>query len=278
MAYSKEEREKNKIILLATLNYLLEYHSGDMVFDGFSPSKQWYLGDLQKTELDIKKSRSTQIKNRLDRHILLLKYRYDLGLNRYLRENTSYDIDIFETFKADVMPIVVKESIDANDIYPIERYLKAYEMHPDEQERVAVLKKLLIAYEAKIKRLMGSDGVTKTSYFIIQGNKGKEVSETELHEMDKKWLLAEETAPNGTYKLSVQISGKGADASTYVNISLAGGTGAIYAAIGERLPIKAYWKDDKHVVIETKKEYKFYQMYSQVSSYGDLVNIEYRYF
>lgn len=138
MAYPKEEREKNKSLLLATLNYLLEYHSADLVFDDYSPSRELYKDELRKTELDIQKYRSQQIKKRLDRHTALLKH-----------------------------------------------------------------------------------------------------------------------------------------ALTYVNISLGGGTGGIYGAKGERLPIKAYWKDDHHVIIETKKEYETVFSYSQVSSYGELIKIEY---
>ncbi|TKC02378.1 hypothetical protein [Pedobacter cryotolerans] len=142
MAFSKEERELNKILLIATLNYLLEYHSQDMVFDDFSPSKQWYLQELKQAELDIKNSRSQRIKRRLDLHISLLKSRFDQGYNNYIKEKTNYDIDIFEKFKNDVLPIIKKGSINHNDVYLVEYYMKAYSTNPNEQDNIAILKNL----------------------------------------------------------------------------------------------------------------------------------------
>jgi hypothetical protein len=278
MAYTKEEREKNKSILLATLNYLLEHHSGAMVFDEYSPSKEWHLEDIKKTELDIKKYRSKQIKTRLDRCISLLKRRYDLGLNNYIKEHTGYDIDIFEEFKTNVMPIISKGSIDDNDIYPIENYLKAYGSQPEEQEHVALLKTLLAKREAEINKLMSlGETITIKGYDIVQGKNSRTMNEFEYQEYIKEWQLCEEIAPNGFCKLSVQISGEGACALTYVVISLRGGSGVVYNAKGEKLPIKAYWIDDHHVIIETKKEYENWLNYKQVSSYGEVVKIEYRF-
>ncbi|TCC93629.1 hypothetical protein EZ428_02340 [Pedobacter frigiditerrae] len=278
MAYTKEEREKNKSILLATLNYLLEYHSGDMVFDDYSPSKDWYLGDIKKTELDIKKYRSKQIKRRLDMHISLLRHHYDQGLNNYIKENTGYNIDIFEEFKINVMPIISKGRIVDNDVYLIENYLKAYGTHPEEQENVDLLKGLLAKRETEISRLKALGGlITIEGYSVVQGKNSWTMNAIDYHKLSKKWLLCEEIAPNGFCKLSVQISGKGEHALTYVNISLRGGVGGVYGAKGEKLPIKVYWKDDHNVIIETKKEYKSIFRYKQVSSYGELVKIEYRF-
>jgi len=280
MAYRKEEREKNKKILLATLNYLLENHSMSIVFDDYSPSKEWYLSEIKKTELDIEKSRSKQIKDRLNMHISFLRGRYDLGLNPYIKLHTGYDIDIFERYKTDIVPILPKRYIDGNDVYRIENYLKAYETQPEEQENVAVLKALLAAHQAKVDRWMNledTDTVTEEVHFITQGKKSWTLNEAEYLAMQREWLLYEVVAPNGLFKLSVQISGKGEYALTYVNISLPGGAGSIYTASGEKLPIKVYWKDDHNVIIETKEEYKSHSMYKQVRSYDELVKIEYRF-
>jgi len=278
LPYTKEEREKNKSILLATLNYLLEYHSDDMVFDDYSPSKDWYLGDIKKTELDIKKYRSKQIKRRLDMHISLLRHHYDLGLNNYIKENTGYDIDIFEEFKTNVMPIISKGSICDSDVYHIEKYLKVYGAHPREQENVGLLKALLAKREDEINRLTNLGAfITEEVYFVVQRKKSRTMNAPDYQQLSKEWLLYEEIAPNGFCKLSVQISGKGEHALTYVNISLRGGVGGVYGAKGEKLPIKVYWKDDHNVIIETKKEYENIFRYKQVSSYGELVKIEYRF-
>ena len=281
MTFTKEERERNKKILLALLNYLLEYHSGDMVFDDFSPSKQWYLGDLKRTEADIKKYRSKQIKKRLDIHLSLLRHRYDLNFNDYIKENTGYDIDIFEESKARILPVLTKNLIDNNDSYLVEDYLKAYRLNPKEKENVALLEGLLEAYKARIDKMM-SLCVTETFYAIVQGKKSITMNEEEYTVYNKKfndkWLLSEEISPNSFFKLNVQFNGKGAYASTYVVVSLMGGTGGVYSVIGEKLPIKAYWRNNYTVIIETKKEYEISYKYSQVSSYGEVFKIEYHFY
>ena len=281
MTLTKEGRERNKKILLALLNYLLEYHSNDMVFDDFSQSKQWYLGDLKRTEEDIKKYRSKQIKKRLDIHISLLRHRYDLNFNDYIKENTGYDIDIFEEYKTRILPILAKKEIDNNDSYLVENYLKAYRLNPKEKENVAILEGLLVAHKIMIDKMM-SLGKTETFYSIVQGKKSITMNEEEYTVYNKKfndkWLLSEEISPNGLFKLNVQFNGKGACASTYVVISLIAGTGIVYGVVGEKLPIKAYWGDNNSVIIETKKEYKTSCKYSQVSSYGEVFKIEYRFY
>lgn len=278
--YNKEEREKNKSILVATLNYLLQYHAHDMVFDDYSPSKQWYLQELKQTKLDIKQSRSASIKKRLDKHILMFSEKYDPGLNKYIKEKTGYDIDVFEQYKNDVLPIISKGSITANDVYFVEKYLKAYASFPEEQNNITFLKTLLAEYEANLVELItGSDVITESFHFMLKGKKSWTVKGEDYErfkkEHDKDWLLAEETAPNGTDKLHVQFSGKGEQAITYVVILLANGSGNIYCARGEKLPIKAYWKDNHTVVIETKKAYDNHTKVKQISSYGEVIKIEY---
>jgi hypothetical protein len=280
MAYSKEEKEKDQVILLATLNYLIENHSIGMVFDDYSRSNQWYLEDLAQTELDIQYSRSQQIKRRLDMYISFLKSRFDLGFNNYIKENTPYEIDIFEDYKTDVIPVLKKPKIDYNDVYLIEKYLKAYSGAFEEQQNVTLLNKLLADHEAHIAEIFeGEDVVTEKYHYITQGDKSWTVKDEEydqlFREINKDWLLEIETAPNGIYKLQVQFSGKGEEAITYVVLLLENNSGTIYWAKGEKLPIKAYWKDSHTVVIETKSAYEYREKYQQVRSYDEVVKIEY---
>ena len=275
MPFTKQERERNKAILLATLNYLIEYQSGDMVFDDYSPSKQWYLNDLKQTERDIQNSRSQQIKKRLDMHLAMRKHYFDLGLNSYIKEKTGYHIDIFEEFKTQVAPIIAKGTINDNDVYKVKNYLKAYSANPEEQDNIYPLKTLLAKREATIKKWISNGDLVFTKGEFITNSNGKLISPEEHKKFMDSWLMYEVMAPNGIHKLSVQISGKGEHALTYVNITLGGGVGGVYGAIGERLPLNVYWKNNHHVVIETSKEYQVSFSYQQVSSYGEVVKIEY---
>jgi hypothetical protein len=280
MPFSKEERERSKILLIATLHYLLEYHSQDMVFDDYSPSKQWYLQELKQAELDIKNSRSQQIKRRLDLHTSILRSKFDQGLNKYINEKTNYEIDVFEQFKSDVLPIIKKNKIDDRDVYVVENYLKAYFENADEQDNIAILKNLQIKREAYLNDLaQGEELITKNFHEIIQGKKSWTVADQDYEQFfkgnNKDWLLEEVIAPNGINKLLIQHSGKGEHALTYIVIELKGGSGTIYVALGEKLPIKTYWENDQTVVVETKKNYEILNKYRQVSSYGNIVKIEY---
>ena len=140
---------------------------------------------------------------------------------------------------------------------------------------------MLTKYENDLAELLRSEVVVEVIYGISIGNKSWEGNEAaykeKVKEFNKDWLLAEELAPDGTTKLQVQFSGKGEHALTYVVILLNTGSGTIYCARGEKLPIKAYWKDKNTVVIETKKAYSYHDKYHQVSSYDEVYKIEYRY-
>jgi hypothetical protein len=140
---------------------------------------------------------------------------------------------------------------------------------------------LLTKHEAYMAELFSREEVvTEKFYGIAQGKKTWTVDEAGyeqlFREISKDWLLEEETAPNKTNKLQLQFSGKGENALTYVVILLENaGSGTIYCARGEKLPIKAYWKDNHTVIIETKSTYQYHDKCQQVRSYGEVFKIEY---
>jgi len=257
LTINKLEREHNKAVLLAVLNYLLKYHSVDMVFDGYSPSKEWFLNEIRQTELDIINYRSKTIKRRLNIHLMQLRNKYDLKVNTYIRESTDYDVDIYAEYKTQALSIILKGHIENNDIYVIERYIKAYGADQQEQERITILNGLLAEYETRFKREVNPDSII---YSEVVNDSTNEI-----------------ISPNGNSRLNVQFNGKGSEALTYVNISLKGGTGAICGFKGERLPIKAYWESEYHVIIECNREYNVLFKYSQVSSYGEIIIIKYQF-
>jgi hypothetical protein len=65
------------------------------------------------------------------------------------------------------------------------------------------------------------------------------------------------------------------NAHTDVSIVLQGGSGSIYCVQGANLPIKAFWKNNNTIVIETSKEYTPMIQYHIVRSFEDVVKIEY---
>lgn len=171
-----------------------------------------------------------------------------------------------------MLPIIERGRMGSNDVYLIEKYVKAYEKKPEEQANVTLLRAMLAKYRGFFT---GEDAIIKKFCFVVQGNKSWTVEEEGMKDLHKDWLLYEETAPNGINKLHIQFSGKGEHALTYINIALKGGEGSIYAAYGEKLPIKTYWKDNNTVVVVAKSEYKCLDKFQRVSSYGEVVKIEY---
>lgn len=75
--------------------------------------------------------------------------------------------------------------------------------------------------------------------------------------------------------VAVQTSGEGHLSSTYVTIELKGGSGPIYGIQGHHPELKAYWRNNHTVVIETPRERKESLRYKQVSSFGETVDIVY---
>lgn len=66
------------------------------------------------------------------------------------------------------------------------------------------------------------------------------------------------TSPNGKCRVRIQKDDTGIHALTCVVIILGGGSGTLYCAKGENLPIQVYWKDDSTIVINTGKNDDIY--------------------
>lgn len=283
MTITKAERERNSRLLVATLNYLLAHHAHDLVYDDeYSPSKNWYLQEMAQTEKDIESYKHKAIKKRLDLHTSMLRHRYDQGLNTYLKAHTGYAFDLFEAYKNEIIPLLAKSKIDGNDVYPIEKYLKAYGAVPEERQNVAILKALLAKHQAKMARLANrSDVITESFYLVTEGSKSHTLNEAQYQEYvkknQKKWLLSETTSPNGRNTLFVKFNGRGEQALTYVSVKIGEHEGPVFSINAEKLPINAYWKNDGLVVIESSATYEVIHKYSKISSYGEVVHIEYQF-
>jgi len=66
----------------------------------------------------------------------------------------------------------------------------------------------------------------------------------------------------------------GKHASTYVVIEFPTASGALYGTTGIHPDVKAFWKDNHTIVIETKKDYEG-KRHKEVRSYDDVIAIEY---
>jgi len=65
------------------------------------------------------------------------------------------------------------------------------------------------------------------------------------------------------------------DCSTQVIINFKHSGGGVYSINGINKGIKAYWKDNSTIIIETFKKYEATSKMPQVQSFNDVVKIEY---
>lgn len=128
---------------------------------------------------------------------------------------------------------------------------------------------------ASVGDALKKEEIVLPNSIVVQVNSEK-LTEEEMSNLNR-YLSYQPTEFNfrsSLRKVMVQTNG-GNNATTGVSIVLRGGSGCIYCASGENLPIKAFWKDRSTVVIETKKEYAVIIRHDQVSSLQDVVKIEY---
>ena len=85
----------------------------------------------------------------------------------------------------------------------------------------------------------------------------------------------EAISPDGRIRLRVTQWQKGDHASTGVTLTFPTGSGPVYGTTGIRPDVRAYWKDNTTIVVETRKEYFTAVRFSEIRSLADTVRIEY---
>jgi len=88
-------------------------------------------------------------------------------------------------------------------------------------------------------------------------------------------LYGEAMSPDGLRKLRVEKSGKEENALTYIVINLNHVSGSFFSVRGHHPDIKAYWKDNYNIVVETKKNYNAMQKIERIESRKAIIQIEY---
>jgi hypothetical protein len=91
----------------------------------------------------------------------------------------------------------------------------------------------------------------------------------------KHFVESEAIAPDGKRKVVVVQWAQGNHASTYINVNFKEVIGVIYGAMGICPEVKASWKDNQTILIETLKSYDANTKYAQISNFADVIKIEY---
>jgi len=152
-----------------------------------------------------------------------------------------------------------------------------YHETPAGEEEIEKLKALLKNYSKQTNEISGKrkreytevisrvekDGIVEVTVRSSTGPKPKHFEEQEA------------TSPDGKRKLRVVQWSDGKHASTYVAVHFPTASGGVYGTSGIRTDIKARWKDNSTIVIETEKEYEANTQNKQVRSCDDIITIEY---
>jgi len=231
----QSELQRHRAILLATLDYMEEHFGGSFVHDQYDPVTEYYRQQKIQTEKYFKQRRLDRLQQRLASLTKGLQHRPDLAFAPYIKEKTGYDIDIFEDLRNRVNAIVAQNGICG---------------------------KRKGEYCEVISRVE-KDGIEVVTITISTGPKPKHFEE--------QWA----TSPDGKRKLVVVQLSDGKHASTYVAVHFPTASGAVYGTSGIRPDVKAWWKDNSTIVIETKKVYEANTQNKQVRSFDDVISIEY---
>jgi hypothetical protein len=138
------ELEKYKDILLATIDYELE-KAGDHL-----KSDQVYLSQKKFIETNYQQEGLQKLKKRLQHSTDLLKQLGDLNYNRYIKEKTGHDFDIFENIQERINKIFVKNKIsNRNEMRDAIAMIQLYRKTSAGETKALVLQNLLTDYQSQ---------------------------------------------------------------------------------------------------------------------------------
>jgi hypothetical protein len=245
----KSALELHRQILLATIDYLNEQEDGRIIYDQFDPVAEYYQQQKLQFEKYFKQGRLDRLQQRLRSLTEGRLRRIDVNFASYIKEKTGYDIDLFENLYKRIDTILSQQEIrDQNELSDVSTMLQLYQKTPVDKDKVNLLNNLLTTYAEQ-----------NSSKKAITKSKGDRQRQDEV------------VSPDGKRKLEVRNE----QALAYVVIFFEIASGSVFAVTGIKPVIKAYWKDNNSIVIETSKDYTVHTKYEQVKSLKEVVKIEY---
>jgi hypothetical protein len=273
----QSELHRYRAILLAALDYLEERFGGSIVFDEFDPATAYYQQQKIQTEKYFIQRRLDRLQQRLASLTKRMQNREAFTFTAYLKEKTGYDIDLVEDVRKRVDAIVAQNEIrnqkELNDVFTMLQY---YQTAAADEKVVENLESLLSDYS---KRTIKTPKKRKGEYDEVISSVVKDgIEEVTVRSWTvpkpKHFAEQEAMSPDGKRRLRVVQWGDGKNASTYVEIMFPAGSGVVFGMIGIH-DVKAFWKDNATIVIETPKNPTANTQHKQVRSFDDVVTIEY---
>ncbi len=235
---NQKELRRLRDIILASIDYSLEKSANIMKIDGKAPGESRYQKLKQNTEKYFKQNQLDKLKQTLSKALEDPLARGDSGFDNYIQEKTGHEISIFQIFQERVDKIIKQNKIKNEE-----------EFH-DVARMINVLHNLCSDFNKRR---------SKTKHF-----KDDYVPEELSHiksPNEKFRLIIYENERNGEY------------GTTTVFVRSENAQAGLYDFRGVKLNIRAYWKDDNTIVIESKKEYKFLSRHKQIQFANDVIDV-----
>lgn len=250
-ATNQIELQRHKAIIFATIDYIVEITSNVMKVDGEDLSTSYYERLKIKKEKDFQRGRLQKLKKRLNAVIDIPRHRGDLNFGALIKRKTGFEIDIFENLQDRINSIIeqkkIKNTEEYHDVVVMLNLLK----QKNSNDNVDTLKNLCREFNEKNKLK-----APKESSYVP-----KEISSFKSPN-EKFRLTISENENNGEYGMTI------------IDLSNKFGGTSIYDVQGLNLTIKAYWKNDNTVIIESKNEYKVFCKHKQVQFFDEIIDIK----
>ncbi len=228
---TQPELEQYKNILLATIDYEMEKGSGRLQPGEHERYTDHYRLVKQNIEKSYQKDGLKKLKKMLQHFTFIRKVMGDLDYGKYIKEKTGHNYDIFEGIHERISKIIAKKKIiNKEQQHDAITAIQLYRKTSVGQENSPLLQNLLADFSA-LRHPRGN-------HFFVNH-------------------LAEINAPDNRCFIAITEFGVEADrCSTQVNLNIKDVSYSVYHVNDINLSVKAYWKDNNTIVIETGKNYK----------------------
>jgi len=276
---TKKEKELQKLNALvdAAIEYELIYTAPEIVYDGFAPLKEHFLRQQKSAAAYFDAGNLPALKRLFQQLTAKLTYIADLQFVKFIEEKSGFEFKPFAGLEDETNRILNNGKIqNEEEKKSADLQLEIYKQTDPESKKISLLHELIIDYyeaappkenkptwSKEIKREKVGD------HFLVDVVSGTG-PEPLIYESEMIW------SPDDKRRLSItrqSIDGK--SGYTLVGINFTRASINIYQVDELNSNIKANWKDNNTVRIQTQRNINAVVQYKTVQSFDEVINIEY---
>lgn len=267
-------------LLLATIDYLRSRWVGAIILDEEDGFALFFEHQKQQAERHYNERRLDRLEQQLASLIKMAQREADPGFTAWIKEKTGYDLDIFEDLRRSVEVIVAQKEIrNRKELHQVDLMHDYYQKIPDKKVADELLQ-LTIDYHNKEEAAKAASGKKTVQHSqvikreIIDG----EEYVTEIVFFGPKPKLYEEEeviSPDGKRKLRIIREALVKREWTIIEIKFEVAVGVFFQADSIRRDVKASWKDNATILVETAKDCHANTRARQIRRLDEVIKIEY---